>query len=99
MQQPKRQAKVRVKLPFNFRRLQNDLPRGLVLDEEGYSVVVQFPADTMLDYLHERGYCEFTSKMLRASAQAFENKLNKFNDLAGYALESECVRYLEEELF
>lgn len=91
-------TKILIRVPFNLRRKNKDFPRGRVVEEDEYTVLSEYNANQVLDYLYEKGYSSFNSAQIRWSLNSLEKRLDRFNYLLDVAVPLCGVEFLEETI-
>ena len=101
-------AVVFMKLPYSYRYSWSDFPVGVMVDADMLSITFRFNANILLDYLHKKGYSDFSSRDLRKYLGVFERKIsswvseenseNEFAILSKFGYDSDIFKAYEEEL-
>lgn len=77
---------VYVKVPFNWRaKFSKDLPRAFVLAYDDWTVTISWRVNRILDWLHSKGYSQYSSSELRKSIWGIlseQDKLELYYDVA-----------------
>ena len=89
---------VYVELYYNYRQYCHEgWPKGRSVAFDDWTVVNQYTADTLINYLHEVGHSHYTAKELRKELWAIRRETERLDWLDGYSVDI-CVQEAFEDI-